>query len=101
MTAAYTTEGRVARYGTLTGPASYATGGEAFTAATVGLSRLDYLIISGMSEGGYGVAWDPSAGKIKWLEGDYDPAAVGPFVECQATTDLDAESVSFIAVGLP
>lgn len=101
MTAAYTTEGRQTRYGRLTGPASYATGGEAFTAATVGLSRLDYLIVSGVSEGGYAAAYDPSAGKVKWFEGDYDPAAAGPLTEVAALTDLDAESVDFIAVGLP
>jgi hypothetical protein len=94
-------ENRVWRVARLAGPASYSTGGEAISAATFKLSRLDHLIVSAMSEGGYGVAYDPSAAKVKWMQGDYDPAAVGPFVEVPAATDLDAEVVDIIAIGLP
>lgn len=100
MTFTYTTEGRVVRPFTYTGPASYSTGGDAVTAADFGLSRLDYLIISGVSETGYAWAWDPSASKIKclWVDTTTDGA---PLAEVTATTDLDAEIVHGFAVGLP
>ena len=100
MTASNTTENRKLVFGTWTGPASYVTGGDAVTAATFGLSRLDHLIISAVSEGGYGFAWDPSAAKIKalWVDTTTDGA---PMAEVATDTDLDAEVVGYIAIGLP
>lgn len=93
-------EGRVVRFATHTGPASYTTGGEAVTPGQFHLSRLDYLIVSGVSETGYGVAWDPSASKLKWMWVDTTVDGA-PMAEVTASTDLDAEIVGVIAVGLP
>jgi hypothetical protein len=93
-------EGRVVRFATHTGPASYTTGGEDVTAGQFGLSRIDFLYVSAVSEGGYGVAWDPSASKIKWTWVDTTTDGA-PMAEVAAATDLDAEIVGVIAVGLP
>lgn len=100
-TVSYTTEARVFRPFTYTGPASYSTGGDAVTAADFGLSRLDYLVISAVSEGGYGFAYDPSAGKIKAFDADNDAVADGPLIEPDAATDLSGSIVHGLAVGLP
>jgi hypothetical protein len=96
-----TIENRVMRFATYTGPASYVTGGDAVTAADFKLSRLDHLIIAAVSEGGYGWAWDPSADKIKAMFGDYDAVADGALIEVATDTDLSAEIVDVIAIGLP
>ena len=98
MTTSYTTEPRATRHARYTGPSSYVTGGDAITAADFGLSRLDYLVISATSEGGYSWAYDPSASKIKAFIGSTTTDAA--LAEVDTDTDLDAEVVDVIAVGL-
>ena len=99
MTISDITEPRVMRAATFTGPSSYVTGGAAVSAADFGLSRLDALIVSGASEGGYVWAYDPSAGKIKAF---IAPATTDAVLAQAATdTDLDAEVIDVVAFGLP
>lgn len=100
-TISYTTENRVSRFARYTGPASYVTGGDAVTAADFGLSRLDYLVVAGVGEGGYGFAYDPSAAKIMAFYGDNDALADGAFAQVATDVDLSGSSVDVIAVGLP
>lgn len=92
----YTTENRVMRFGRYTG-GTYTTGGEAVTAANFGLSRLDYLVISGGSEEGYVFSYDPSASKVLAFEAGADGAALD---EVGTDTDLSGSSVDCIAIGL-
>lgn len=101
MTVSYTTENRVLRPATYTGPASYVTAGDAVAAADFGLSRLDYLTLSGGTESGYVVAHDPSAGKIKWFIADYSTSTDATLIEVSTDTNLSGESCGVIAVGLP
>jgi len=101
MTVSVTTENRVVRFATYTGPASYVTGGDAITAADFKLSRLDHLILSAASESGYVWAWDPSASKIKALFADYSTSTDAALIEVATNADLDAEVIDVIAIGLP
>lgn len=101
MTIALTSEGRTVKFGRYTGPASYVTGGDAIAASDFALSRLDHLVISGGTESGYVLAYDPSAGKIKWFIADYSTTTDAPLIEAASDTDLDAEVCDVIAIGLP
>lgn len=96
-TISYTTENRVARFATYTG-GTYTTAGEAVAAADFGLSRLDYLVLSGTSEEGYCFGYDPSAGKVLAFEAGADGAALD---EVGTDTDLSGSVVACIAIGLP
>lgn len=93
-------EGREMRPFAYTGPASYATGGDAVTAADFKLSRLDYLIFTSAGEGGAVFGWDPSASKIMafWVDTTVDGAVMA---EITASTNLSSNIVHGIAVGLP
>lgn len=86
--------------GRYVGEASYTTGGEAVTAASFGLSRLDALILSNVGEGGFAFSYDPSASKIKamWVDTTTDGA---PLAEASSTTDVSGSPVDYIAIGLP
>lgn len=88
-------ETRVARPATIVGPSSYATGGDPITPGDFKLSRIDVLV-AGSSPGGYTVAYDAVAGKLVWSIADTDGTD-----EVAALTDLDAETVSVVAYGLP
>lgn len=91
------TSSRVVRLVRLTGPASYATGGEALAAANFGLSRLEGLILSGpatnATTGIKFAAYNYTTGKLMWFT---DP---GIMVEETATTDLSAYTLDAVAFG--
>jgi len=82
--------------GVITFDSSYATGGEAVTLAQLGLSRLDYLIVTAGI--GYLPTWDGSLTSPKVLL-YRQTAATGAFVEVPSTTDMSATTVRFIAFG--
>jgi hypothetical protein len=83
---------------TVTFDSSYATGGEAITLASLGLTRLDF--IQAVTDDGYVPAWDGSktAPKIKlfWVDTTTDGA---PLAEVASTTDVSAVTVQLIAYG--
>lgn len=79
------------RYGTITFDDSYPTGGEAFTAADLGLTFLDHLVIT--DKGGAAVvAWISSTGKLKAYV-----RTTG--VEVANAVDLSALVISVLAIG--
>lgn len=83
---------------TVTFDSSYPTGGEAISLVSLGLTRLDYLLVN--PNNGYSPVWDGSttAPKIKmfWVDTTTDGA---PQLEVTATTDLSTATVSLIAFG--
>ena len=82
--------------GVITLDSSYVTGGEAVTLAQLGLSRLDYLVVT--AGVGYLPTWDGSLTSPKILV--YRQTAVtGAFAEVPATTDVSAVTVRFLAIG--
>lgn len=95
-----TLENRVARVFTYTGPASYATGGDAVTAGDFKLSRVDFIVFDNVGEAGHTFAYDPSANKIMafWVDTTVDGA---PLAEVTASTDLSGNIVHGVAYGLP
>jgi hypothetical protein len=82
--------------GVITFDSSYATGGEAVTLAQLGLSRLDYLIVTAGI--GYLPTWDGSLTSPKVLL-YRQTAATSAFIEVPSTTDMSATTVRFYAVG--
>jgi hypothetical protein len=82
--------------GVITFDSSYATGGEAVTLAQLGLSRLDYLIVTAGI--GYLPTWDGSLTTPKVLL-YRQTAATGAFAEVPSTTDMSATTVRFLAIG--
>lgn len=82
--------------GVITLDSSYVTGGEAVTLAQLGLSRLDYLVVT--AGVGYLPTWDGSLTSPKILV-YRQTAATGAFVEVPATTDVSAVTVRFLAIG--
>ena len=87
------TADREIRYVTYTGPASYATGGDSFTAADVGLGRIDRVIGAHASNGTVLLAlfYDYTNSKMKWF--------VSALTESTATTDLSAYSIRLVVIG--
>lgn len=85
-------------FGTITFDSSYPTGGEAFTPADFGLSRLDFLYVSGAT--GYVATWDGSTSAPKVLL-YRQTAATGALVEVPNATNLTSPQVTcrFRAVG--
>jgi len=83
-------------YGVITFDSSYPTGGEAFTPAEFGLSRLDFLQVSGAT--GYVAAWDGSTSAPKVLL-YRQTAATGALVEVPDTTNVSTVTVRYRAVG--
>jgi hypothetical protein len=83
---------------TVTFDSSYATGGEAITASSLGLNRLDF--IWAVTQDGYVPSWDGSttAPKIKlyWVDTTTDGAALA---EVPSTTDVSAVVVRVFAFG--
>lgn len=67
---------------------SYPTGGEAFTADNVGLTRIDGAVIA--SNSGYQLVWDQANKKILAYYADYDAVADGPLIQVPDTTSLAA-----------
>jgi hypothetical protein len=82
--------------GVITFDSSYATGGEAVTLAELGLSRLDYLVVTAGI--GYLPTWDGSLTTPKVLL-YRQTAATGAFAEVPSTTDMSATTVRFLAIG--
>lgn len=82
----------------ITGPTSYATNGEAVTAKSFGLTRLDTLIIGGPATDGSQairhVVWDRANSKLIWFTED-----TGTLAQPTATTNLSTFSVDVLAVG--
>lgn len=77
---------------------SYATGGEAISVSSLGLTRLDFMWVS--PDDGYLAQWDGSltAPKIKlfWVDTTVDGAAMA---EVASTTDVSAVTVKVFAFG--
>jgi len=82
--------------GVITSDSSYATGGEAVTLAQLGLSRLDYLIVTAGI--GYLPTWDGSLTAPKVLL-YRQTAATSAFIEVPSATDMSATTVRFYAIG--
>lgn len=84
--------------GVITFDSSYATGGEAVTLAQLGLSRLDYLIVTAVN--GNIPAWDGSTSspkiKLFWVDTTTDGA---PMAEVVSTTDVSSTTARFLAIG--
>jgi hypothetical protein len=76
--------------------ASYATGGEPLTIADLGLSRIDFISVSGGQ--GYHGAWDGSFTAPKILA-YRQTAATGALVEVPSTTDLSTISFRVLVLG--
>jgi hypothetical protein len=66
--------------------ASYPTGGEAVTPASVGLTYIDYVRASPLSD--YRISWDRTNSKLKVFWGDNNNASDSAGVEVADTTDL-------------
>lgn len=67
---------------------SYPTGGEALTAAQVGLTRIDHAILG--TEDGFVFRWDQANSKIMAYYADYDAVADGALIEVPDTTDISS-----------
>ena len=84
--------------GVITFDSSYVTGGEAVTLAQLGLSRLDYLIVTAVN--GNIPAWDGSTSspkiKLFWVDTTTDGA---PMAEVVSTTDVSSTTARFLAIG--
>ena len=77
---------------------SYATGGEAVTAAQLGLGSIETLVLN-QAEDGYVFHWDASAETIIAYYADYDAVADGALIEVASTTDLSSVVIEFVATG--
>lgn len=88
------TGSKTRKLGVLTGPTSYATGGEALAPSAFGLSRIEVLLTDPASNGTdlRIVKYDYTNGKVKW----FDLAGA----EIAALTDLSAYSARFEAIGV-
>jgi hypothetical protein len=84
---------------TVTGDASYATGGYAVVPNQFGFTRISAVIPVGTNTG-YVPVWDATNSKLKVFYGDNNNAADGPLIEVPATTDLSAVSFTVLAFGV-
>jgi hypothetical protein len=84
---------RIRKIGAYTGPASYVVGGDPFTAADVGMGRIELLVLEPASNGtDLRIArYDYTAGTVKW----FDLAGA----ELAGATVLSAYSARFEAIG--
>ena len=85
---------------TVTFDSSYATGGESFAPANVGLSEFDIVLISEDSAAGpgYQVKFNYTTKKLQVFE-EEAVAAGGPLLEAANATDLSALKVRVLAIG--
>lgn len=86
---------RIRKIGQYTGPASYATGGDPFTAANLGMSTIELLVTElAVNAAGTvrGLQYDTAAGLLRWIVLDTG-------AEVAATTDLSGFSARFEAIG--
>lgn len=82
-------------HGTITFDSSYLTGGEAITAAMLGLGLLENLQLK-QGEDGLVASWDRSAGTIQLFD---EAGADGPLSEVGSTSNQSAVVLDFVAVG--
>lgn len=84
---------RIRRIGIYTGPASYATGGDAFTPANIAMGKIDALLFETPTNGTVIllVRFDRTNQKVKW----FDLAGA----EVANATDLSTYSTRFEAIG--
>lgn len=75
---------------------SYVTGGEAISASSLGLVRLDFLLVD--AGAGYLARWDGSLSNPKILL-FRQTAATGALAEVPNTTDVSAVVVNVLAFG--
>jgi hypothetical protein len=86
---------RIRKIGRITGPSSYATGGEAVTMQQIGMGRVEIFNAEPMRNGSTAVrivAYDYTNQKIMWF--------TEAFVEVAAAVDLSSFSGRFEAVGV-
>lgn len=85
---------KIRKLGRLTGPASYATGGEVLAPGAFGLNRIEVLLLDHATDGtDLRIAqYDYTNGRVKW----FDLAGA----EIAALTDLSTYSVRFEAIGV-
>ncbi len=81
----------------ITMDASYPTGGEAVTAAQLGLATVDVAMCT--SNTGHVAQYDKANAKIKLYYADYDAVADGALIEVPNTTDVSAVVVTVMAFG--
>lgn len=77
--------------------ASYPTGGEAITAAQLGLATVDHVSCS--TNTGHLAQYDKTNAKIKLYYADYDAVADGALIEVPNTTDVSTVVVTCNAFG--
>lgn len=76
---------------------SYTAGGEALTAADVGLGSIDEVVVrDAVTESGYVVDYDPANGTLVVYEGG---GAGAPLAEVAGGTDLSTESTELTVRG--
>lgn len=78
-----------------TGPASYATGGDAFAPSDAGFGNIDAIVPAGVAYDGTNVrllAWDKTNGKLVWIVPDTN-------AEVANATDLSAFDVVLLVYG--
>ena len=89
------------RKGTVTFDSSYATGGETFTPADLGLAFLTDLQVEVDATAGYVPVWNRSttAPKLMAFYGDNNNAADGPLIEVPNATNIATAAARFTAYG--
>lgn len=88
------TGAKTLKFGRITGPTSYVTGGEVLPPASFGLTRIELFLTDKATNGTdlRVVQYDYTNGRVKWF--DFAGA------EIAALTDLSAYSVRFEAIGV-
>ena len=84
---------KTARY---VGPSSYATGGESFLPADLGMTRLDVLLFGVAWDGAAAIrviVWDRTNNRVLWFVPDTG-------VQVAATTNLSGFATFFEAIGI-
>lgn len=81
----------------ITMDSSYPTGGEAVTAAQLGLATVDVALCS--TNTGHIAQYDKANAKIKLYYADYDAVADGALIEVPAATDVATVVVTVVAFG--
>lgn len=77
---------------------SYPTGGEALSAADMGLRKAELVVAN--PKNGYTFSYDYANGKLLAYQGDNANAAAAPSVQVANTTDLSAvTNVRVLAIG--
>jgi hypothetical protein len=88
------TGSKTRKVGRITGPTSYATGGEVLAPSAFGLSRIEVLLFDHATDGIdlRVVRYDYANGRVKWF--DFAGAEIAP------ATNLAAYSARFEAIGV-